>query len=158
MFVLEFNVDGDVQLSRAFSRFADHIKDMRPAFEEIVKLFYQMESQQFESEGAHGSGGWAPLAPSTLEQKLRMGYPSKMLVRSGKLMLSLTGQASGSVVEVRPLMLAVGTSIPYGVFHQRGTAKMPARPLIQLSEDDKTKWHKTIHKYIVEKAKEDGLL
>jgi hypothetical protein len=79
-------------------------------------------------------GGWAPLAPSTVAEKARLGYGGGTLVRTGALMDSMTRRgAGGNVFNVTPRSLEVGTNIPYAAYHQQGTYKMPARHIIGLS-------------------------
>lgn len=151
-FVLTFDVDGDTQVARGFSRFADNVKDLSDAFREIAKDFHESEERQFDTEGGYGAGGWAPLAPSTIESKARRGFPDRILVRTGQLRDSLMGRGPRAVEVVRPLELRVGTELDYARYHQRGTRRMPARPVIMLPEEQKTRMHKTIHRYLVKQA------
>lgn len=152
--VFTFEVDGQVEIARGFSRFADDVKDLSPAFREMVKDFHEGEKRQFESGGHYGAGGWRPLAPSTLERKAREGFPSDILVRTGELKASLVSGGGHAVEEVRELSMKVGTDLKYGIHHQRGTSRMPARPIIRLPEEQKTRWHKIIHKFLVQRMKE----
>ncbi len=163
-FALTFEVAGDVQLERSFSRFADNVKDLSEAFAEITQDFHQVvETKQFESEGAYGSGGWKPLSDNpegkgyaTWKAK---NYPSRpLLVLSGLMKESLLGDNPWSITRIEPLRLEVGTKIPYAIYHQKGTGKMQARPVIDLTEDDKTRFVKLIQKTLVKQAKEAGLL
>lgn len=148
-FKLTFDVMGDTQVARGFSRFADNVKDMSDAFREIVKDFHEGERKQFETEGGYGAGGWQPLAMSTV---LRKGGPSPILVREGTLRDSLVGESPYSIVDIRPLEARMGTKVPYARFHQKGTSRMPARPVIMLPEGQKTRWHKIVHRYLVKQA------
>ena len=148
--LLTFEVMGDKQVSRSFSRFSNEVKDLTDAFREIVKDFREIvEKKQFESEGSYGSGGWKPLALSTLLQKRRKGYPDAILEASGRMKRSLTGNTGDTIEEVKRLSVRMGTSVSYARYHQKGTRYMPARPLIQLTEGDKTRWTKIIHRYLV---------
>lgn len=153
-FVLTFDVDGDTQVMRGFSRFGEHVKDLSAAFREIAQDFHKGEAQQFQSAGGYGAGGWTPLAPSTIERKQRSGYPLDILVRTGELRESLSGRGKGSIETIQPLEMHLGTSSHSAVFHQRGTSRMPARPVIMLPEEQKTRWHKIIHKFLVQAVKE----
>lgn len=152
--ILTFDVMGDVQLSRGLSRFADDVKDLREPFREIVKQFHKIEKQQFDSEGGYGSGGWTPLSPATIEQKARVGFPDKILVRTGALRNSLVGETGESEIEIRPLQMRKRVKLRYAIYHQTSTSRMPARPLIQLTEKDKMDFMKTIQRYLVKQAKE----
>lgn len=153
--LLNIDVMGDVQLSRGFSRFAEDVKDLSEPFREIVRQFKGIEQKQFNTEGGYGSGGWKPLAPSTVEHKEREGFSAKILVRTGLLMESLTGESPWTIAEVRPLELRLGTKLEYALLHQKGTSRMPARPVIDLTEKDKMDFMKTIQRYLVKNMKKE---
>lgn len=118
------------------------------AFPEIVRDFHRMEEERWMSEGP----GWPELAPSTVAHKTRknMPNPSAILVGEGKLRDSLTSShAEGSVVEILPDELTVGTSLPYALPHQmggrisvwgRGTADLPQRILVNVTEVEAERW------------------
>jgi phage gpG-like protein len=153
MFQLQFDVMGDQQVMRGFSKLADGVKDLREPFREMVKDFREIEKRQFSSQGGYGSGGWKPLKTSTALQKQRLGYPAQILVRSGELRDVMTGLRSG-YDEVQPLEMKIMT-LSFGKYHQKGTSRMEARPLVQLTEDDKTRWSKIIHLYLVQLARKE---
>jgi phage gpG-like protein len=153
-----FEVDGVEQISRGFSRFADGVRDLSPAWNDIAKDFHDVEAKQFESEGSSGSGGWRPLSPRYAAWKARH-YPSRgILVRTGTLRGSLTGKNEGYIERKAPLELTLGTAVSYAAAHQRGTRRMPRRPIIELNEGDKRRWSKFVQATLVQRAKESGLL
>lgn len=152
-----FTVHGDKQLSRSLSRFGEGAKDMRPAFRLIAKSFRAIEKKQFDSGGSYGSGGWAPLSLSYAEWK-ELNFPGMgLLQRTGALMASLVGKTDDSIEEIEKLTMSIGTKLNYALYHQLGTPTMPARPIIELTEDDKRGWMKIIHRSLVGKAKKEGL-
>ena len=157
MFTLTFEVAGDVQLQRSFSRFTEDVKDYSPAFRAIAVEFFKGEEQQFASGGHSGSGGWAPLAPSTVAHKRLMGYSPDILVRTGALRDALSKITGDTIREVDPLMLRLGTTLPYALYHQKGTSVFPARPPIQLTEQQKVDWTKLIHLHLIRSAREAGI-
>src|SRR3990172_9586013 len=142
MFQLTFEVDGDVQLARSFSRFADNIKDARKPFGEVADDFKEIEDKQFKSEGSYGSGGWMPLSSNYAEWKAKHYPGTKILERTGRLWASLASKTSDTIRDIKKLEMTVGTSSKYAIFHQRGTRKMPMRKIINLTEDDKRRWTK----------------
>lgn len=150
-FVLSFEVAGDTQIRRGFSRFTDGVKDLREPFEEIAKDFAQIETKQFDTQGSYGSGGWKDLSPR-YEKRKKGG---SILVKTGLLRGSLLGGNPWSIRVINPLELRLGTKLHYGIYHQTGTRKMPARPPIQLTDADKSRWTKFIHKYLVKKIDEE---
>ena len=156
-FVFSLDIAGDKQLQRGLSRFGEDVKDLREPFREIVKDFHEIERKQFDSEGGYGSGGWKALAPSTLKQKERAGFPTTIMVRTGKLKESLISKTGDTVEEVRPLELRVGTEVSYAIYHQSTTprTKLPRRPLIDLTEADKKRWMKIFQRYLVKEMKKE---
>ena len=154
-FVLTAEVEGDIQLARSFSRYADDVKDLSPAFREIADDFREGERRQFESEGRYGAGGWKRLAPSTVETKSRLGYSGGILVRTGALMRGLTEKGGDHLEEIKPLEMRIGVRNRVARFHQWGTVNMPARPVIKLPEEQRRRWHKIIHRYLVREMKKE---
>lgn len=143
---IEFEVSGDVQLSRDLDRWASAVEDPGPAFEAMADDFLEIEARQFASEGGN-SGGWAPLAPSTVR---RRGSAHPILFQTGRLQQSLTSAgARDSVRRVTADSLEVGTSVPYARFHQQGTARMPRRRPVEFTEVDRRRWVKLLQEHLV---------
>lgn len=157
-FELNVTVAGDTQLRRSFSRFAEDIKDLSPAFRAIALDFKKVEKKQFDSEGAYGSHGWKPLNPKYAAWKAK-NFPGRpLMVKTGYLKESLTEENPWTIQDVKPLELHFGTRLNYALRHQTGGGRLPQRRLIDLTEEVKTRWMKIIQKHLVEKAKEEGLL
>ena len=67
---------------------------------------------------------WAALADSTEEQKAQMGYPADSpLLASGAMQASIT-HTTGALEAV------IGSTDEKMVYHEFGTSKMPARPVM----------------------------
>ncbi|MCK9569881.1 hypothetical protein M0R72_13135 [Candidatus Pacearchaeota archaeon] len=166
---ISVKIEGDQQVLRSFTRFAEDVQDLTQPFNEIANDFLEIERKQFDSEGGYGSGGWANLSntktsPST--GKKIVGYAdwkaahfpgASILVRWGNLRDSLTQFGDTyHIREVEPMKMVLGTDLPYAKYHQTGTSKMPKRRPIDLTEDDKTRWVKIIQRFLVERAKLAG--
>lgn len=136
---LEIDVFGDKQLARDLLRLGDRIEDATPAFREMLTKLAGIEREQFASEGGRGSGGWAPLAASTLATKRANGLDEHILVATGRLRASLTGVAPGGDArrEVHPTEMVFGTNVPYARYHQLGTIRIPRRRFLELTELDR---------------------
>jgi len=154
---LYYEVDGDVQMARSLSRFGEGVKDMRPAFKQIMDAFFQIEKKQFESEGSYGSGGWESLSPNYEAWKSRNFPGASILQRTRRMVQSLTGETSDTVKVMNPKDFRVGTRVPYAGYHQTGTGRMPRRPVIELTESDKREWIKIVQRWLVNMAKQAGL-
>ena len=150
-FVLDLSVAGEQQVLRGFSRFTDGVKDMSPALSQIAEEFFgRIMPAQFESQGAYGAGGWAPLSPAYAAWK-EANYPGRpILVLSGLMKESLTGGGNAyTIKQIAPLRLEVGTRISYALKHQQGGGRVPQRKIISLTEADKMTFSKSLQAYLV---------
>lgn len=147
---------GEEIFNRAFNRI-DSLSDLRPLYPEVIAAFYQFETEQFNTEGAAGGQKWTPLSPVYEEYKER-NYPGQPILQAeGDLMASLTDpEAAGAVLIPREDELIIGTSVPYAIHHQRGTRKMPKRPPISFSEEQKRRMQKAIQAGLVRFVREAG--
>lgn len=156
MIHLRFEVDGDVQLSRALDMVADELEDLSPAFERMAEDFYTTQWQVFAKEGGHeGLKPWAPLSERYEAWKERH-YPGRpILVLTGRLRAALTTpNARGAIKQVTADTLILGAHVPVkggwnlAALHQQGTRKMPARPPLRLTEPQKKRWVKYMHEHV----------
>ena len=79
----------------------------------------------FARESDPDGAGWAPLAASTLRQK-----------RGGGI-LKETGALSASIAMIGPSgnqVKVASQGVPYGIYHQTGTGKMPARKFMGIAD------------------------
>lgn len=131
------------------ARFRDHIADAQPAFEAMADHQAKVNTQQFNTRGGYGSGGWAPLSPDYAAWKMRH-HPGKPLMElSGDLRDSMTTRPFG-IDEVTGQGFVIGTQLPYAAYHQHGTPKMPARPLFGTPQSADTKvFAKILQSWIV---------
>lgn len=144
--------------SSDFDKFvADAVKqvgDLRPAFIQIAREFYKANKAIFALKGP---GQYEDFTGPTIAQTwknpgrpdkrvrdgnltayqyakqkatgLPKGYP--LLKFSGALEGSLTNESDPKTVNiVSKESLTIGTTVPYGKFHQYGTRKMPMRPIL----------------------------
>lgn len=147
-------VAGTEVLDRAFNRIDQEISDFRNFWPGIITTFYEIETQQFQSEGARGaSGKWAPLSPAYKLFKERE-FPGKTILRrTDALYESMTSaDALDSVLRPEKDELTIGSSIPYALIHQR------FRPVISLTDDNKRRMMKSIQQRLVEFARKTGFV
>lgn len=152
------DISGDVQLDRAFNRLDHFISDLRSVWPEVAKTFYEIEAEQFGSEGSKGaSGKWSALSPAYAKFKA-IQFPGQPILRAtNSLFESLTGpEAADSIFRAEPTELVIGSKAPYALTHQRGSKRLPARPPISLSENDKRKLQKSIQSQLVKFTRDLG--
>lgn len=81
-------------------------------------------SEVFKTEGRALNVEWSPLKEAYLRWKIKKGFSEKKLHRTTTLAQSFTSEVEG-------LQARVGTPVPYSIYHEYGTKKMPARPFMK---------------------------
>jgi phage gpG-like protein len=151
MSVLSFDSAGAQPFSLVLERWQHNLGDARPAFEAMAQ--YQVKTvnaRQFREEGSVETGKWSPLSPLYGRWKARVRPGRKLLVFDGDLKRSMTVPGKGIYI-VRSNSMTVGTSVPYAIYHQKGTPTMPARPLIgSPRKQDTRQFGKILQRWIVE--------
>jgi hypothetical protein len=127
-----FRID-DEAFQRALRRFTLRITDLRPFWPLVVPIFIGWMREQFDSEGSFGGHPWPALSQDYAERK-GVDKPGKgILVYEG----DLRKAASNPKRHVLPMVLELevdwegekGKPVDLE-WHQKGTNKMPARPLL----------------------------
>ena len=153
--IFTVEVLGEEQVARILDGVEYRAQDMRPVWQILAEDFYQVEEEQFATEGGF-SGGWAELSERYKAWK-EAHYPGQpILVLTGALREALTTpNAAGSIYDLQRDYMMIGASrkeIPYGPYHQTGWRSpkrwIKARPPIALPESTKERWVAAIHAYL----------
>ena len=108
---------------------------LRPLMKNIAGIFAYSTEENFKEEGRPDK--WTDLAESTKKQRTKKGhYPGQILQVSGQLASSIsTYYDNDSAV--------IGSNLDYAAIHQLGgqagknqSVTIPARPYLQLTQDD----------------------
>lgn len=145
---IRFEFYGEAQVDRTIVRMIDAAADASPAWEVIANSFQLAERKQFRSEGAYGSGGWAPLSPRYARWKAARAPGAPILELTGDLRRSLTERPFGVEV-IQPRYAVFGSDVAYGLFHQRGGSSLPRRRPVELPESLRRRWVKVIQRFLV---------
>lgn len=151
-------IDGIQEMDRAFNRISEEVDDLRSLWPAVSREILQIEVEQFESQGSAGaSGKWAALSPAYAKYKA-VKFPNQPLLRAtGSIFEALTNpDAPGAVFRPERTDLTIGTSIPYAIYHQRGTGRMPARKPYSPSESQKRRIQKAIQIGLVAFVRKQG--
>jgi phage gpG-like protein len=134
---LDLEVFGETQFSREILRVGDNAADMRPAFDDIHTYLLQKEKEQFSYQGRY-SGGWKPLAASTVRYKAARNLDPRILHATLRLRDSLTEKGHPDhVFRSSADEMFFGSKVPYGIYHQKkkkAGARMPQRRPVELSD------------------------
>lgn len=129
-----------------------HIKasdDLTYAWKMVHDAWKYHEDEIFRSEGSHINEKWDKLSPAYKKIKPK-GLPK--LVLTGKMKKSVVTGKSNAKVEYKKDYMKHYTTVPYAMFHQFGTKKMPMRKFIGINKDmffDMTQaFHRAFNKYV----------
>lgn len=148
---IRLEIFGEDVIARRLERFGENISDLRPLFNRIIPVLEQIAEETFATKD-HGS--WPPLSPKYKEWK-DANYPGKPMMRlTDRLYNSLTGKGSGAVRIIGPATLTYGTTVPYGIMHQKGGSILPQRRVIHLTPEDKKRIMKEVQRFLVEASQD----
>ena len=148
MTVLTIEVFGEKQVARELLNYSERIDQAGLALAKIHEEMQDQIADQFDTEGARGSGGWAPLAESTLLQKAAAGVDPHILLFTHELRDSLVESGHSShVFRVDDETLVFGSSVEYGAYHQQGTVNMPQRRPVEFTEVDREDFVRTLQRW-----------
>lgn len=159
----------------ALSRFGGLISDFEPFFrEDLAPAIFDKVASNFKTEGSHSGGGggrdaggrflaagglWKPLSPTYAAWKAKHFPGMPIMRRTDRLFRSLTydGGRVGpeGIARFGKRSAEIGTSVPYGILHQRGTRHMPARPVLVLVSSETA--GRLLHRFTVDAMKQAGL-
>ncbi|MCX7844361.1 MAG: phage virion morphogenesis protein [Candidatus Bipolaricaulota bacterium] len=145
--IFEISIAGELQVRRLIEGVIHRGQDLRPVWACIARDFHEVETRQFATEGGLGRP-WPPLSPAYAAWKAKHYPGAPILVRTGRLRASLVGSTRDTVEVMEPHMLRIGTRVPYALYHQTGTSRMPPRPPIVIPEAAKDRWVRLIHAYL----------
>jgi phage gpG-like protein len=107
----------------------DRLQNMRPVFEVAKAKLEMHNAENFASNGLP-VGGWKPLDAQYASWKAVHFPGTPPMVRTGKLLESVTNLSNSAVNIIGDMSATFGTDVEYAKFHQYGTAKMAKRKVI----------------------------
>lgn len=143
-FQLEWDIEGEKQLSRKLQIDASAIKDFRKPFttaaNSLKKIF---EQDVFQTQGAVIGEKWARLSPYTVAQKARLGFPLQPLVRTGFMRGAFKTAVSSD-------QAVIYNDAEYFKYHQsnRPRTRLPRRVMMKLGLNQREMVVKVFHEFI----------
>lgn len=105
-----------------------------PALQEVGETWVQWIEEQFETQGARFLGHkWARLAPATISRRKATG---PILIDKANLLLEATDVGNVKSNDSEVVIEIADDQAEYGGYHQTGTTRMPARPILELGPID----------------------
>ncbi len=141
---------GEERFIRGFNRIPPQMADMRPVFREIAYDFGRIERYIFSRQGYPEP--FKPLSASYAKWKAKSQYAGKPIMQlKGDLRRSLINMGGpkipGMVKIIGQKSAEFGSELPYAHRHQMGTAGMPQRKIVHLTEGHKIRWGRLMHNW-----------
>lgn len=138
-----FSIELDGQAyGRRLGLIVDHTQNLEQPFQSIHRSFSGIETAQFNSQGRI-TGGWAPLAPATVENKARLGLDPRILHATHRLRESLTRPSHPEhIFRIDGDEVVMGTRVPYAAPNNK------TRPLITITREHRQRWANIIQRWI----------
>ena len=143
-FRLRFTIEGVPELSRVLAVTHKKVTDFKQPLWKSSRLILSDVERQFATEGGL-SGGWTPLAPSTVAGRIRAGYGGAhpILQRTGALRKSFYAYVDSKMAVITSKSLYFG-------FHQSRAprTRLPRRPMLLLVERTRQNIVEEFHKFL----------
>lgn len=168
-----YSVDNDNKFRASIARAAAVTQDLRIPFTLILADFYKSEQTIFKLAGPgqypdFKNGG--ENSPYAKRKQKEAGFKYPLLVKTGKLSSSLLGPTNpGSISVIGQQSLIIGTSVPYGRYHQSDAprSKIPLRKFLfigpeasQFATSDMIgrpeRWMNIMNDFTLKKMKQSG--
>lgn len=128
--VLNIKVRGQDSITQELTGVIRRSSDLRVPFEAFRPVWIDAIQENFDAEG--DPVPWPELSPAYAGWK-SSAYPGqKMLRLTDRMYDSLTSMTSDTIWRTTPRTIQFGSRVPYFIYHQEGTSKMPARPMMTL--------------------------
>lgn len=139
---LSVEVFGDKQVARKLNSMGLRASNAKPAFDAIGHKILAIQKEQFSSQGRRSSGGWRPLAPSTIKRK---GH-DVIFLDTGELMESWKYGDSLNIFRATDESINVGSRSEHGKWHQPDPQ---GRRVFELTNADRVDLVKDLQYFIV---------
>ena len=182
---INITLAGEEQISRRLGLASEAVRDLRPAWEAIhtgrqsspllvgvsirgaVKgqsnSFVYITKRQFATKGKRGGTPWPKYDAEPIYRIIKrkfgggLGNMLRWTPGNERLYPSMISPTHPEHVFVsRQRSVAMGTSVPYAIRHQRGTGltkhdkvPLPKRPLIATTADDRRGWIRIIQRHVM---------
>ena len=131
--------DGDV------APLMEVLAHLEPVLDAFATVQQQYQIHNFEDQGQTFGFPWDDLAPATLKEKARLGYPEQSLVRRGRIASEI-----GSTVTLTQDGVSVGINadeVPEARYAQEGLGQ-PQRILVAVTDAEAEEMYQILRAYV----------
>lgn len=128
--IQSYSIENDAEFRAAIEAAGNKVGDLSFAFKEISRDWFKSNKSIFSLKG-HGM--YPALNPDYEARKKRTHPTAPIMVRSKRLMNSLSGRPNhDSILRIGKMSLIMGTKVPHAIYHQSDEprSKMPLRKVL----------------------------
>jgi len=131
----------------------ERVRNPMGVWPRVGNVVARMNAKAFATKGASTGKPWAPLAASTVAEKMKHGWPSSPLVRTGKMKASFTGRPMG-IERYYGKQAVYGADGQIPIWQQKGTRRhgrrhIPPRLIQKLDPQARAEIKKIIVGWVV---------
>lgn len=143
-------IKGDRRVKQLLTEMSDRTRGVAVVWPKVGDVIAEAFADQFATEGVAMTGRrWAPLKPDYLRWKRKRGFRTEILRQTDEMRRGLVSRPM-AVETYRPFSATFGTDDEKAEFHQSGTRFMPARPILEVTEDLADDVNSVLARYIFE--------
>lgn len=135
---INYNLENEKQFSSTIRKALSKLDDLSWPLGQIANDFYKSERAIFQLKS---KGGYVDLGPRYKVVKLKkVGFLYPILKSSGRLEKSVTQRgAPDSILSVGKRILLIGTSVPYGIYHNsdKPRSRIPQRKFMFIGPESR---------------------
>lgn len=125
--------EGVTRLKQRLNSQANNLLNLQP-FWQLVGMYVQKQTikERFDKEQAPDGTKWKPLSPARIKQRMRRHRTGQMKILQdvGELRRSIQYEATQTYVRI-------GSNLIYARTHQFGRGKIPARPFLGITPNER---------------------
>lgn len=124
--------EAETDIAEDLRKMAQNIEDVDSIMREIGDFVWSVMQESFAQSKSPTGEAWRALSSTTIQLKVKRGFPALPLVRTGRLKNGILVNVVGQTVEI-----GFSPDADYASFHQEGTSNIPSRPLVTgLTQED----------------------
>lgn len=145
------------KVARSFRTMERRSEDITPVLRQVGNKIALWNRRTWATKGAFVGSPWKPLAPSTVKQKLKQGWPRGPVERTGETKRSFIGRPMG-IERYGPRGGEWGSGVQKAVWQHYGTRRhgkrhIPPRVLMRITQSQAGEIRHMIAEYIVKNRK-----
>lgn len=127
------DVDGAFAVAQRLRAMGRRARNLTPVWPEVGDAVASTMRSQFDLEGRELGTRWAPLNPQYRAWKVAEGLNPQILVATGAMRQKFRSRPM-NVERYSPTEATFGSRDRIAMFHQYGTRRMPARPILYATD------------------------